>query len=103
MLHLALLDYDTPKFVSGLYFFFFFLVLEVSEYLSIFHTSTDCQCFDLHFGVLREWGASGCLNSRFAIGELLRGAAEFTLRGQGPFLFAWVQCEHLGHPPARIH
>lgn len=48
-------------------------------------------------------GASGCLNSPFAIGELLRGAAEFTLGGQGPFLFAWVQREHLGHPPARIH
>lgn len=48
-------------------------------------------------------GDSECLNSQFAIGELLRGAAEFTLGGQGPLLFAWVQCEHLGHPPTRVH
>lgn len=51
----------------------------------------------------RTRGASGCLNSQFAMGELLRGAAEFTLGGQGPLLFAWVQREHLGHPPTRIH
>lgn len=48
-------------------------------------------------------GASDCFNSQLATGELLRGAAEFTLGGQGPLLFAWVQCEHLGHPPTRIH
>lgn len=48
-------------------------------------------------------GATGCLNSQFAIGEFLRGAAEFTLGGQGPLLFAWVQHEHLGRPPTRIH
>lgn len=47
--------------------------------------------------------AIGCLNSQFAMGELLRGAAEFTLGGQGPLLFAWVQRERLGNPPTRIH
>lgn len=47
-------------------------------------------------------GTSGCLNSQFAIGELLKRAAKFTLGGQGPFLFAWVQPELLGRPPTRI-
>lgn len=55
----------------------------------------------VHLGSTR--GATCCLNSQFAIGELLRRAAEFTLGGQGPLLFAWVQREHLGHPPTRIH
>lgn len=48
-------------------------------------------------------GASCCLNSQYAVGEILRRAAAFTLGGQGPLLFARVQCEHLGRPPARIH
>lgn len=41
MLLFALLDCDTPKFVYDL----FFLVLKVSEYFSISHTSTVCQYF----------------------------------------------------------
>lgn len=80
------------------------MVLKVSEYLCICHTLPVYQDVDLHVSVLSEYrGRYGCLNSQFAIRELLRGAAMFTLGGQGPLLFAWVQCEHLGHPPSRIH
>lgn len=48
-------------------------------------------------------GASGCLNSRFAIGELLRGATEFTLGGRGPFLFARCSASIWAIPPTRVH
>lgn len=98
MLHLALLDCDTPNFVSDPFWYRrsvsigLFLTLEqfasMSIYIVVYLGSTT--------------GASGCLNSNFAIGELLRGAAEFTLGGQGPLLFAWVQRNHLVHPPTRI-
>lgn len=78
------------------------LVLKVNRYFSHFNSLPGWRFTLLvYLGSTRR--ASGCLNSQFAIGELLRGAAEFTLGGQGPLLFAWVQRKHLGHPPTRIH
>lgn len=100
MLLLALLDCDTPDFVSDLFV--------GTEGQWVFFYFSHCNSLPVfliytlvHLGSTR--GATCCLNSQFAIGELLRRAAEFTLGGQGPLLFAWVQREHLGHPPTRIH
>lgn len=77
-------------------------VLKVNRYFSHFQRFARVRIYTLVY-LGSTGGASGCLNSQFAKGELLRGAAEFTLGGQGPLLFAWVQHEHLGHPPTRIH
>lgn len=42
------------------------------------------------------------MNSEFAVGELLRGAAEFVLGDGGAFLFVWAHHKHLDRPPTRI-
>lgn len=90
----------TPQ---NLCLFLVFLVLKVNEFLFLTLQQFASVLIYTLVCLGSTRGASGCLNSPFAIGELLRGAGEFTLGGQGPLLFAWVQREPLGHPPARVH
>lgn len=68
--------------------------------MSVSHACTVCQHVSLYYNVLREyWSRYWLFEQPVCHG----GAAEFTLGGQGPLLFAWVQRERLGNPPTRIH